>query len=110
MKLIYSFCIAVFLMCISMISVAQTYGTWSAESGSTSIITGFPSTQVTCTSTTNWPTVAANHGHPNYLGLPYGDACIKTQPITMRYFYKHSSIGTGLQRRCFLTYHKQQCL
>jgi hypothetical protein len=92
-------------------SMAQIYGTWGAEATSASIVSPYlPSTQVSCTNTASWPAIAATHGHPNYLGMPVGNVCLITQPITMRYFYKTGSIGSGLQRRCFLKYYKQQCL
>jgi hypothetical protein len=118
MKVIYSFCIAALLMCISAVSSAQVYGTWGAESTSTSIQPPYiGQTEVSCPlpadKTLLIPTATA-HGHPNYLGKPFGDACVKNLPITMRYFFKTRVVSMPSRPlpyvRCYLTYHKQQCL
>jgi hypothetical protein len=99
-------------------SFAQTYGTWGAESTSNSIIHPYlGQTEVGCPlpvdKTLLLPT-ATTHGHPNYLGKPFGDSCLITKPVTMRYFYKTKVVSVPANPRpyvrCYITYHKQQCL
>jgi hypothetical protein len=108
------FLAAVMLLVFASVCSAQTYGTWGAPQVSYSTTNPslssvyFTSSMISNVTYTN--TLGASHGHPVKGGFYPGDACIKSQPITIRYYYLVTAErkGTGLVGR--LDFKKQQCL